>query len=194
MKKLFIRIISLYNYLRFRKLARIVGTVEIGFYFKVINKSKKKDNIIIKNNCSINASLISSETGKIHIGEYSTVRFKSKLKSNKGIYLGRYVIVSNNVTISDNDNHPISPYKRKKMCELGFYSDLWDWKHSVSKEIIIEDNVWIGEKSAILKGVRIGEGSIVAMHSIVTKNVPPYSIVAGNPAKIVKKINPKKTK
>ena len=51
---------------------------------------------------------------------------------------------------------------------------------------MIEDNVWIGERSTILKGVHIGKGSIVASNSVVVKDVPPYSIVAGNPAKIVK--------
>ena len=54
--------------------------------------------------------------------------------------------------------------------------------------IVIEDNVWIGEYSAVLKGVTIGEGAIVASHSGVTKDVPSYSIVAGNPAQVVKKL------
>ena len=54
--------------------------------------------------------------------------------------------------------------------------------------IIIEDNVWIGEMVCILSGVHIGKGAIIAAGSVVTKNVPPYTIVAGVPAKIVKQL------
>ncbi|WP_279158935.1 acyltransferase [Muribaculum intestinale] len=53
----------------------------------------------------------------------------------------------------------------------------------------MEDNVWIGERATILKGVSIGHGSIIACDSVVTKAIPPNSIAAGNPAKVVKKID-----
>ena len=56
-----------------------------------------------------------------------------------------------------------------------------------SKPIIIQDDVWIGRRAIILKGVTIGEGAVVAAGSIVTKDVPPHTLVAGNPAKIIKK-------
>lgn len=56
------------------------------------------------------------------------------------------------------------------------------------KPIVIEDKVWIGINSTILPGVRIGYGSIVGAQSVVTKNVPPMTIVAGNPVRIIKKI------
>ena len=104
------------------------------------------------------------------------------------IYIGNYVIISNHVTIYDNNNHPTEPLKRKQMCIDGFYGEAWSWVHSDHRPVVIEDNVWIGEYSTILKGVTIGRGSIVGCHSVVTKDVPPYSIVAGNPAKVVKKI------
>ena len=70
----------------------------------------------------------------------------------------------------------------------GFSNENWEWCHAQSAPVIIEDNVWIGQYCTILKGVRIGKGSIVATRAVVTKDVPPYSIVAGNPAKVVKKI------
>ena len=56
------------------------------------------------------------------------------------------------------------------------------------RPIIIEDKVWIGINSTILPGVRIGYGSIVGAQSVVTKDVPPMTVVAGNPARIIKKI------
>lgn len=102
------------------------------------------------------------------------------------IIIGSHVIISNHVSIYDNNNHPTDPEIRKQMCESGFYSEMWDWVHSEHKPVVIEDNVWIGEYATILKGVTVGKGSIVASHSVVTKDVEPYTIVAGNPARKVK--------
>ena len=58
----------------------------------------------------------------------------------------------------------------------------------IRKPIVIKDKAWIGFNSIILKGVTIGEGAIVGAGSVVTKDVPPYTIVAGNPARIVREI------
>ena len=58
------------------------------------------------------------------------------------------------------------------------------------KPIVIEDKVWIGINSTVLPGVRIGYGSIIGANSVVTKDVPPMTIVAGNPARVIKKICP----
>jgi maltose O-acetyltransferase len=60
--------------------------------------------------------------------------------------------------------------------------------HHMSKEIVIEDNVWIGANAVILAGVVIGHDSIIAAGSIVTKDLLPFSMVAGNPAKLIKKL------
>lgn len=54
------------------------------------------------------------------------------------------------------------------------------------KPVVIEDDVWIGLRVTILPGVTIGKGSVIGASAVVTKSVPPYSVVAGNPAKIVK--------
>ena len=59
------------------------------------------------------------------------------------------------------------------MCLDGFDGDAWRWKHAQNSPIVIEDNVWIGEYSMIMKGVHIGKGSVVAAHAVVTKDVPP---------------------
>jgi acetyltransferase-like isoleucine patch superfamily enzyme len=61
--------------------------------------------------------------------------------------------------------------------------------HSYVAPVVIEKNVWVGAYSIILAGVTIGEGSVVSVGSIVTKTVPPNSIVQGNPAKVVGKLN-----
>ena len=58
-----------------------------------------------------------------------------------------------------------------------------------AKKVVIENGCWIGEKVSILPGVRIGKRSIVAANAVVTKSIPQYSIVAGIPAKVIKKYN-----
>ena len=73
---------------------------------------------------------------------------------------------------------PVTPEINTMLLEKG---------HPTSKgDIIIENDVWIGAKSTIMSGVRIGNGSIIGATSTVTRNVPPYAIVAGNPAKLIK--------
>ena len=62
--------------------------------------------------------------------------------------------------------------------------------HCIQKaRLLLKDNVWIGEYATILPNVTIGQGSIVAAHAVVTKDVPPYSVVGGNPAKVIKCLN-----
>jgi acetyltransferase-like isoleucine patch superfamily enzyme len=155
---------------------------------KCINESITKNNIIIGDNCELNCTIISGENAKIQIGNNTTVRNYSKIFSMCSIEIGDNVIISNNVTITDNNNHPVDPEKRIEMSKSGFYSNLWHAEHSETSSITIHDNVWIGEKAIVLKGVTIGEGSIVATAAVVTKDVPDYSIVAGNPARVVKEI------
>jgi maltose O-acetyltransferase len=60
-----------------------------------------------------------------------------------------------------------------------------------SVPIVIEDDVWIGARAILLQGVRIGTGAIVAAGSVVTRDVPPYAVVAGNPARVVKRRKPR---
>ena len=91
----------------------------------------------------------------------------------ENITIGNCCIISNNVHIYDNNNHPTDVDIRHKMCLNGFYGDAWNWKYSSHSPIIIEDDVWIGERSTILKGVRIGRGCIVASNAVVTKDTPP---------------------
>lgn len=150
------------------------------------NYTKVKGNIVIGNNVEILGTLIAEENGKISIGDNTTIRGNSRIAALESIEIGNQVIISNNVVICDNNNHPTDPTMRQKMSNSGFYSDYWEAKHSEKKKVVICDNVWIGERSTILKGVTIGRGSIVATCAVVTKDVPEYAIVAGNPAKVVK--------
>ena len=156
---------------------------------RCINLTHMKENIKIGKNSNIKGKIYVCENGKIDIGDYFYIGQNSMVGAVEKITIGNCVIISNDVRIYDNNNHPTSPKFREKMSMNGYSNDNWSWRWADSAPVIIEDNVWIGQYSTILKGVTIGKGSIVATKAVVTKDVPPYSIVAGNPAKVVKKID-----
>lgn len=94
------------------------------------------------------------------------------------VHLSNRVLIGRWVTISDN-NHGYTDFVSLQQPPIER-----EW---VSKgPVIIEDDVWIGDKATILANVTIGKGAVVAANSVVTKNVPAYCVVAGNPAKIIK--------
>lgn len=164
------------------------GGTHIGKCAGCINSSGNKGNIRIGKMCDIDGIVMTQGDGRITVGDFTTVRYDSIVGAVDKIEIGNHVIISNRVTIYDNNNHPTDVEERKKMCESGFSSELWKWRYSVHSPIKIGDNVWIGEKSTILKGVTIGDGAIVACNSVVTHDVEENTIVAGNPARFVKRI------
>ena len=141
----------------------------------------------------IKGILISEYGGKITMGDHCTIGKNSNIYSVENVSIGAYTAISRNVSISDNNNHPVNPEDRKIIRVTPDGSVERSWKYADHKPIIVGENCWIGEYSRICKGVTIGEGSIVAANAVVTKDVPPFSIVAGNPARIVKE-NIDKTK
>lgn len=147
-----------------------------------------RENIKIGNHGFVGCTFQVMCGGKIEVGNNIYIGTGTVLQAKEFIKIGDNVIISNNVLIVDNNNHPTSPEERLKMsqCENYMADELWTWKYAQSSPIVIEDNVWIGKNAVVMKGVTIGKGSIVALGAIVTKDVPPYSVVAGNPAKIVK--------
>jgi acetyltransferase-like isoleucine patch superfamily enzyme len=93
------------------------------------------------------------------------------------VEIGDRVLVGANSTITDTDFHPLYPAERRR--------DILAGRHAA---VTIGDDVFIGMNCLILKGVTVGEGSVVGAGSVVTRDVPPGVIVAGNPAKVVRKL------
>lgn len=178
-----------FNYKAFKKCARFGEGLELDSTSDCV--VDVPGSVVIGEKCRIYAHLYTQNNGKITIGDHTCIYRNTVIGSVSEISIGSCVIISNHVHIYDNNNHPTSPEIRKQMCLEGFDGDAWRWDKADSAPIRICDNVWIGEYSAIMKGVTIGEGSVVGAHAVVTKDVPPYSIVAGNPARVVKSLESK---
>jgi maltose O-acetyltransferase len=135
--------------------------------------------------------VVFAHAGKIDIGKDCYIGEGTRIWSADSITIGDRVFISHNVNIHDTNSHSVNPVLRyqhfvKMMSEGHPVVNDFDIQ---SKSIIIEDDVWIGFNSTILKGVKIGKGSIVAACSVVTKDVPEFVIVAGNPARVIKKLS-----
>ena len=130
--------------------------------------------------------LLSEYNGKIVISDYCSIGRNSTVRSVESVFIGELTAISTWVVICDNNNHPVNPYDREIIMKTPPMSVEKSWKYSAHAPIVIERNCWIGENSRICKGVHIGEGAIIAANAVVTKDVPAFSIVAGNPARIVK--------
>lgn len=111
---------------------------------------------------------LSAYGGKIEIGNNSYIGDRTEIHAGKSVKIGNNVNIAWDCNILDRDYH-------------AFESDV-----EVIKSVDIKDNVWIGCRSIVLKGVTIGEGAVVAAGSVVTRDVPPKCLVAGNPAKVIK--------
>ena len=137
------------------------------------------DNTTILANCRL-AVYGNSDIANITFGNncYIGFGFTALAASKANITIADQVLIASNVLIT-NENHGIDPE-----------SDIPYMDQSLSaKDVYIGNGCWIGEKVCILPGVKIGEKSIIGAGSIVTKNVPSYSIAVGNPAKVIKKYN-----
>jgi acetyltransferase-like isoleucine patch superfamily enzyme len=132
-----------------------------------------------------------------HAGRGVQLWAKSTLKIGDNFYIGRYsqiecdteigdnVIIGNNVALVGKYDH----YYEQVGVPIRLASQIRDHSYSwkgLDSKVIIEDDVWVGYGSIIMSGIKIGTGSIIAAGSLVTKDVAPYTIVGGNPAKFIK--------
>ncbi|MBL0744249.1 acyltransferase [Chryseolinea lacunae] len=120
----------------------------------------------------VQAKLYTGKKGSLIVGTNSRLN-GVHIDVQHRVEIGANVRIAPYTIILDSDFHDLKDH----------FSD------GVAKPVIIEDDVWIATRSTILKGVRIGKGAVVATGSVVTRDVPPYTVVGGVPAKVIKKID-----
>ena len=146
---------------------RLFGTnISIGNFVTIICASDRKVDLSTWQTDKLN--------GSISLGNYILISPGTSIRSAESIDIGDSTMIASDVVITDSDWH-------------GIY-DRTDYV-ATPKPVKIHKNVWIGERSIILKGTQIGENSIIGAGSVVHGDIPPNSVYAGNPAKEVKKLD-----
>lgn len=109
---------------------------------------------------------------RIYIGDNTYLGDHSNVLAVKEVRIGNNCSISWHVLFMDTSSHPIGVKGEEPK--------------TIIEPIIVEDNVWVGSRAVILKGVRIGKGAVIANNSVVSKDVPPHTLVGGIPAKVLK--------
>lgn len=145
-----------------------------------------KKQIILDDGVKMYGKIRVQGPGVVHFKSFSQIGNGSTIQCVNKVYIGECSAIGENTVVSDNNTHPTDPAYRREMQMTPSGSCMRAMIHSENRPIIIGENVWIGSNARICKGVTIGDNSIVAANSVVTKDVPKDSIVAGNPARVVK--------
>jgi acetyltransferase-like isoleucine patch superfamily enzyme len=163
--------------------------------FDVIGKIENRKYVTIGQKGIINAHFIfESDKGEVVIGDNVHLGGVIFISRNK-IEIQNDVTMAWGITIYDHNSHSIYWEERKndnQQCYDDYVSCNGnnvvnkDWSYVADAPIVIESKVWVGFDVTILKGVTVGEGAVIGAKSVVTKNVEPWTVVAGNPAVVIK--------
>lgn len=124
----------------------------------------------------VRVELATMANGELEIGDDCSINYGVSIGCLKSVRLGNRVRLGPYVMIVDNGFHEL--YDRAQRPE--------------SRPVVIEDDVWIGAKASVMPGVTIGRGSVVGTSAVVTRDVAPFTVVAGVPAQVVKTLDPAK--
>jgi acetyltransferase-like isoleucine patch superfamily enzyme len=153
-----------------------------------VEKRHPRGRIEIGDGCRIDGQVITEvEDSHITIGRNTLLGSRSIIDCVTRVIVGDDVLISYDVIIADADNHSLSRRRREGDLER-WRAGTHDWSDVQKAPITIGNGAWIGARAIILRGVTIGEGAIVGMGSVVTKDVAPNTIVAGNPARVVREL------
>jgi acetyltransferase-like isoleucine patch superfamily enzyme len=114
--------------------------------------------------------LVTYSSGRIEIGDHAFINYGSSIAARASVKIGPHCLLGHYAFVMDNDQHDIIRHEEVPQ----------------SGPIIIEDHVWIGSKAVILPGVRIGSRAVIGAGSIVTNDIPPRCVAAGNPARVLR--------
>lgn len=157
---------------------RLMDKVKLKFLNKKWRNTNKHNRTFLVKRCNIDIITVGKET-------YGPIQIESWGAANEGLIIGNYCSISIGTKFLLGGNHQYNSISSFPFKVMMFRTQE---EEAFSKGvIIIEDDVWIGMDVKILSGVRIGKGAVIGTGAVVAKDIPPYSIVVGNPARVVKK-------
>jgi len=173
----------------YSKIARIDPSALLGPDVGIANNRGNPDDIVIGADCAVLGELITfPQGGRIVLGDKCFVGAGARLWSAASITTGSHVLIAHGVNIHDNIAHSLSWHERRVEIDallpgLRLINHRFDLQ---AKPLTIGDDVWIGFGASIIGGVNIGRGAIIGAGTMVTKDVPPFTIVVGNPMRVVR--------
>jgi acetyltransferase-like isoleucine patch superfamily enzyme len=132
--------------------------------------------------------VLERHSSQVHIGSRTHIGGSTLLDAACNIDIGDDVLIAFEVLIMDHDSHSLF-FEERKNDVSNWIAGTKDWTSVNMAPIHIADKAWIGARAILLKGISIGEGAVVAAGSVVTKDVAPWTVVAGNPAKVIRSLN-----
>jgi galactoside O-acetyltransferase len=178
------------------QLLEFINRLKVGKNITIGNNSKVNyRKIIVNNGCYLEIgsnSMIEAavsfdrDNAKVSIGDRTYIGTSSIICAER-VTIGNDILIAWGCTIVDHNSHSLI-WDERKNDVVNWINGKKNWTNVSILPVTIEDKAWIGFNTVILKGVTIGEGSVVGAGSVVTMDVPPYTVVAGNPARIIKTI------
>lgn len=152
---------------------------------------EKEGTLTIGARCAIDGLLILERAGSsITIGDDVSIGDRTLIHAAQSVIIENHVLIADEVIIRDHDAHGLYFNQRREERIRGRRGENRYWEVVQIKPVVIEEGVWIATRSIILKGVHIGKGAVIGAGSVVSKNVPAWSVVAGNPTQIIKQLTP----
>ncbi len=167
----------------------VIGRSVLFFSESLLTNSGKMNQLRIGDFCYVRGEVVVQGDGEFEIGHHSFIGPGTRIWCSRQVKIGSHVLISHLVDIHDSNSHSMDWRLRQAEGLSLFEAGVPAQTHDVTMEpVVIEDHVWIGFKSSILKGVTIGRGAVVAACSVVTRDVAPHTLVAGNPAEFVREL------
>lgn len=141
-----------------------LGRIEIGNRFMMFNQT-------------VRSEMVAYPNGRIEIGDGVFLNYGTSISAHELVHIGNQCQVGSYVCMMDNDYHQVEDRSRP----------------GESDPIVVGDNVWLGIRVIVLKGVHIGKNSVVGAGSVVTKDIPPNVLAAGVPARVIRRFDEEKT-
>jgi acetyltransferase-like isoleucine patch superfamily enzyme len=164
--------------------------VETTFSFQLL-RSRRNPAVVYGHGAStyLGTMFDVGPNGRVELGNYTLVH-GARIICDDEVIIGDYSLISWNVVLMDTYRVPIDAKERRKEMEsIPTRENRLACAAVEAKAICVGRNVWIGFEACVLPGMTIGEGAIVGARSVVRESVPPFTIVAGNPARVIRELS-----